>query len=150
MSSYISFYLKVEDKYCTLGFYSRNCSEYRFFKDFVPYEKVGPLTLEKLADVKEDVEFSIENKRKSIIRYSNDIELIKTFNNPVEDKMKLIENHLSTIEEIKEDLEADVSCLAFIHFLTNILTDIDYDVYAKSHGIKADNYLWAGIEVSIK
>lgn len=150
MSSYINFYLKVEDKYCPLGSYSRNCSEYQFFKNFIPYEELAPLTLEKLADVKEDVEFSIGNKKKAIIRYSNDIELIKTFNNPVEDKMELIENHLSTIEEIKEDLEADVSCLAFIHFLTNILTDIGYDAYAKSHDIKADNYLWAGIDVGIK
>ena len=150
MSSYISFYLKVEDKYCPLGSYSRNCSEYRFFKDFVPYEKVGPLTLEKLADVKEDVEFSIGNKKATIVRYSNNIELIKTFSNSAEDKLQLIERNLDIVEEFKEGLEEDNKCLTFINFLIDMLTDISYDEYAKNHGIKADNYLWAGIEVSIK
>ena len=150
MSSYISFYLKVEDKYCPLGFYSKSCSEYRFFKDFVPYEKVAPLTLEKLASVKEDVEFSISNKKEAIIRHSNNVELIKTFNNSAEDKLKLIEHNLEVIEEFKEGLEEDNECLTFINFLINILTDVSYDAYANNHGIKADNYLWAGIEVGVK
>jgi len=150
MSSYISFYLKVEDKYCPLGSYSRNCSEYRFFKDFVPYEKLGPLTLDNLSTIKEDVDFSIKNKEEAIKNYSNNIELIKTFNNSAEDKLQLIGQNLEVVEEFKEGLEEDNKCLTFISFLMNILIDANYDTYAKDHGIKADNYLWAGIEVSVK
>lgn len=154
MSSYISFYLKVEDKYCSLGSYSRNCSEYQFFKDFVPYEKLGSLTLDHLTTIKEDVNFAIKNKETAIKNYSNNIELIKTFNNSAEEKMQLIGHNLEVIEEFKEDLEEDNKCLSFINFLMNILMNIlidaNYDTYAKDHGIKTDNYLWAGIEVNIK
>lgn len=146
MSSYINFYLKVEDKYCPLGTYSRNCPEYRFFKDIVPFEKIAPITIKKLQAVIEDIEFAINNEMKSIGRYSLNIKDIKTFNNSINEKMELIEDYRNTINELKEDLEANKKCLNFVNWLIEILTDVEYDPYANKHNITQDNYLWVGIE----
>lgn len=148
MSSYINFYLKVEDKYCPLGSYSRNCPEYQFLKDLVPYEKLAPLTIEKLNSAIEDIKFAIENERKGINNYLQNIEDIKTFNNSINEKMELIANYRDTLDELKEDLKANKNCLAFVYWLVGILTDIKYDPYADKHGIVPDNYLWAGVEAS--
>lgn len=146
MSSYINFYLKVEDKYCPLGSYSRNCSEYRFFKNIVPFEKIAPITIKNLKTVIEDIEFAISNEMKSIGRYSLNIKDIKTFNNSINEKMELIEDYRNTINELKEDLEANKKCLNFVNWLIEILTDVEYSPYADKHGITQDNYLWVGIE----
>ncbi len=148
MSSYINFYLKVEDKYCPLGTYSRNCPEYQFFKNIVPFEKIAPINVEKLEAVKEDIEFAINNEMKSIGNYSLNIKDIKTFNNSINEKMELIEDYRDTINELKEDLEANKNCLNFVNWLIEILTDIKYNSYANKHGITQDNYLWVGIEAS--
>lgn len=148
MSSYINFYLKVEDKYCPIGTYSRNCSEYQFFKNFVPYEKIAPITIKELKDVIEDIKFAINNEMKSIGRYSLNVKDIKAFNNPINEKMELIEDYRNTINELKEDLEANKKCLNFVNWLIEILTDIEYDPYANKHNITQDNYLWVGIEAS--
>ena len=150
MSSYINFYLKVEDKYCPIGIYSRNCPEYRFFKDIVPFEKIAPISVKKLRAVKEDIEFAINNEMKSIGRYSLNIKDIKTFNNPISEKMELIEDYRDTINELKEDLEANKNCLNFVNWLIEILADIKYSYYANKHNIIQDNYLWAGIEANPK
>lgn len=146
MSSYINFYLKVEDKYCPLGSYLRNCSEYRFFKNIVPFGKIAPITIKNLKTVIEDIEFAISNEMKSIGRYSLNIKDIKTFNNSINEKMELIEDYRNTINELKEDLEANKKCLNFVNWLIEILTDVEYDPYADKHGITQDNYLWVGIE----
>ncbi len=150
MSSYINFYLKVEDKYCPLGTYSRNCPEYRFFKDIVPFEKIAPIGVKKLQAVIEDVEFAINNEMKSIGRYSLNIKDIKTFNNPLSEKIELIENYRDSINELKEDLEANKRCLNFVNWLIEILADVEYSPYANKHGITQDNYLWIGIEAEPK
>lgn len=146
MSSYINFYLKVEDKYCPIGTYSRSCPEYHFFKNFVPYEEIAPITIKKLQAIIEDIEFTINNEMKSIGRYSLNIKYIKTFNNSISEKMELIEDYRDTINELKEDLEANKNCLNFVNWLIEILTDVEYNSYAEKHGITQDNYLWIGIE----
>lgn len=148
MSSYINFYLKVEDKYCPIGAYSRNCPEYLFFKNIIPYGKIAPITIQELKDVIEDIKFAINNGIESIKRYSLNIEDIKTFNNSINEKMELIENYRDTINELKEDLEVNKNCLNFVNWLIEILTDIEYDFYANKHNITQDNYLWIGIEAS--
>ena len=80
MSSYINFYLKVEDKYCPLGIYSRNCPEYQFFKDIVPFEKIAPITIKKLQAVIEDIEFAINNEFcQAILDYREVAQLISTY-----------------------------------------------------------------------
>lgn len=150
MSSYINFYLRVEDKYCPIGIYSRNCPEYRFFKDIVPFEKITPISVKKLQAVIEDIEFAINNEMKSIGRYSLNIRDIKTFNNSLSEKMELIEDYRNTINELKEDLEAKKNCLNFVNWLIEILTDIKYSPYANKHSITQDNYLWVGIEAEPK
>lgn len=146
MSSYINFYLKVEDKYCPLGSYSRNCPEYRFFKNIVPFEKIASVTIKNLKTVIEDIEFAISNEMKSIGRYSLDIKDIKTFNNSINEKIELIEDYRNTINELKEDLEANKKCLNFVNWLIEILIDVEYSPYADKHSITQDNYLWVGIE----
>lgn len=146
MSSYINFYLKVEDKYCPLGTYSRNCPEYQFFKNIVPFEKIVPINVKNLEVVKEDIKFAINNEMKSIGNYSLNIKDIKTFNNSISEKMELIEDYRDTINELKEDLEANKNCLNFVNWLVEILIDVEYNPYANKHGITQDNYLWIGIE----
>lgn len=150
MSSYINFYLKVEDKYCPIGTYSRNCPEYHFFRDIVPFGKIAPITIKKLEAVIEDIEFAINNEKKSIEKYSLNIKDIKTFNNSISEKMELIEDYRDTINELEEDLEANKNCLNFVNWLIEILTDIKYSYYASNHDITQDNYLWIGIEASPK
>ena len=146
MSSYINFYLKVEDKYCPLWNYSRNSSEYYFFKSAVPYGEIKPITLESLKGIKEDINFAIKNVEEHIENNYIKIDMIKTFNNSVEDKINQINDYLEFIEEEKETLKDYTDCINFVYRLIDMLDSIEYDPYAEKHGITKDNYLWVGIE----
>lgn len=149
MSSYINFYLRVEDKYCPLWDYSRNSSEYYFFKNSVPYGEIKPITLESLKGIREDIDFAIKNVEEHIADNYVKIDVIKTFNNSVEDKIEQINSYLEFIEEEKETLKDYTDCINFVYRLIDMLSSVEYIPYAKKHSITKDNYLWIGIDTGL-
>lgn len=157
MSSYINFYLKVDktsrridntqtssDMFVPIGDFSRSNYLYQTFNSDVPYEKICPISKRTLESSIKDIYCSIDKSKEQIKKLQAKIDKIPTYNNPILDKEKLIEEYQSQIEEIKEDIEDELFAVGIINSYICMIEAIEYDNILK---IDKDKYIYAGIEV---
>ena len=137
MSQYIQFFIsKDKQNFLPIVSYSKNTQTYKYFQDYVPYEKVKAISRDILEDVRNRICIDNDNLRDYISDLEAQKKYIATFNNSVEDKreaaFEIDEEILDTKDEEKE-LEV-ANC--FIGFLFNILEEVEDE----------NNYLYVGIE----
>ena len=147
MSSYINFFIRIDDKFLHLSDFSRSSEIYQRLYNNVPYEKLRALTYNELDSIEDAI---IEDKRKYadlISEYKKEIELIATFNNSAEEKLEAI----NSTESMMKDIEESISELNFAQGWFNSLCSIidsarDYTDEDNNLLVDADKYIYAGVE----
>ena len=147
MSSYINFFIRIDDKFLPLSDFSRSSEIYQRLYNNVPYEKLRALTYNELDSIEDDI---IEDKRKYtdlISEYKKEIELIATFNNSAEEKLEAINSTESMIKDIEESISELNYAQGWFNSLCRIIDSAsDYTDENYNHLIDADKYIYAGVE----
>lgn len=147
MSSYINFFIRIDDKFLHLSDFSRSSEIYQRLYNNVPYEKLRALTYNELDSIEDAI---IEDKRKYadlISEYKKEIELIATFNNSAEEKLEAIDSTAAMIKDIEESISELNFAQGWFNSLCRILDSArDYTDEDNNLLVDADKYIYAGVE----
>lgn len=146
MSSYVNFYLRINDNFAPIGNYSRSSVMYEVMRDVVPYDKIVALRSNQITEI-------IHNLEKKMAKLKKDKEndqatcdkIMRIANNTIEEK-------LSAIAEIESNLDEMDSYIDEVNFTINtlqvFLNMIDDFRYRDDCGFDNDyfHYIYAGIE----
>ena len=141
MSSYIHFFVRKNDVFAPIATYGRSSKIYYAFDQLAPYGKIRALTASNLRVVDSEYLDRAEYFENQIREVRDRIQLIASFNNDLEDKLRAIEGEESFIAEIKADAEETAAAHMFIGFLRDIIAEVEYD-----SKYDPDNYLYVGID----
>lgn len=143
MSQYINFYLRVNDKFISLGSFSRNNIVYTVLSDRVPYEKITAINEDILDAGMVDLDREKEINNKYLKKNAEMMAAVANFNNSVTEKMEGIENLNREKAELEMENRQIDRAIAYLDFLKDIIEDYRYDCkYGKEVGI------YAGIEAT--
>lgn len=144
MSMYVNFYLKSRDgKFNPIGSFSRNSEIYQTFYRGLPYEKVKPITENRLSEAVGELESRIIAANKQIDDYWQVInEQIPKWNNPVSEKIESITNYREAIRDKEQEIDEYRFAIGYFNSLKAIIDDVGYN-----DGYSKDKYIYAGVEV---
>ena len=144
MSAYIQFFIKGKDQYYPIGTYCRSSAIYEGFDEYVPYENICAITVEKLAEIRENVNTSIDRWNRFISEEEHKLEMVSKTNNSIEEKMEAYESIMASIGEMRELIDG----LNFVkHYIIMLNDMIDEVKYGDIDWTTPDTYIYAGIEV---
>ena len=148
MSSYINFFVKRKNIYVPIGSFCRSSVIYREFDG--EYEKIKPLTSEKLTSIYMELKEEKMKVLKDFEDYKREFEeyvaFIQKMNNTLNEKLDAIAEKESFLKEYKREIDEMVDDIeiatSFCYFLSNILDEaLSYD------DIDEDFYIFYGVEV---
>ena len=149
MSQYIHFFVRSTDRLLPIRTASRSSSIYQFFCEFAPYEKVRALSIQELQNIREEINIQIDEWTRRIEERTN-LQLIASFNDSVEDKIKALEFARGSIRENEEFVNEMKEALAFTYFLMNMYNEADDTKYEdETARLDPTKYLYFGIECGI-
>lgn len=146
MSSYVNFYLRVNDKFAPIGSWSRSSAMYRTWQGSMPYEKIRPITDEKLKYIINDFKDQISSLERHKADYEADISLIMNANNtPLEEKIDGVAAIREEISEINDEIEDFQYCISTMEVFCDMIEDYRYADDPKFDN-DYNNYIYGGIE----
>ena len=145
MSSYVNFYLRVNDSFAPIGSYSRSNEMYQVVSRGVPYEKIVALKSRDITNFIKQLENSVEDVKKYYEKSKSRIPLIMNAENTS------LDEKLATVAEIEQGFDAADEYISEITFAADtlrvFLNMIDDFKYSNSDFKNdADHYIYAGIE----
>ena len=150
MSMYMNFFLRGKDRFYPITTYSRSAMVYsvfsRTFGSGRLWEKVAPITEDKLNLMLREISDDIRKNQDVIKSYEKYIDIIKTMSNSAEEKMELINNCLGMIEEYEEEIRDLRYTRTFITFLNDMIDEVRWS--DEEDGFNPDEYIYVGIEIS--
>ena len=105
MSAYIDFYVKRNNVYVPIGDFSRSNPIYQVMSDFIGWEKIVHFDEKLYNDVISRFNDKIANYKEMKADYENKINLIKTMEAPLNEKMEFIHDYQESIHEIDDEIE---------------------------------------------
>ena len=142
MSQYAEFFIrKGENDYTFLNSFSRNSDVYQALNEggFLKWEKIVYLNYRDFCHLAEIMQGKIEIMDDEIKKMREQIDLITKMNNDISDKLKGIDEHMATIEDMEEDKKS-------YQFAKNFF-DIFGNMAEKFHYIKNNQEIYVGLEV---
>ena len=88
MSSYVNFYLRINDLFVPIGSYSRSSEMYQTMYHYCPYGKIKALTKENLYEVINDLETRAQRIKDFRAADEKRCDMIMQANNALEEKME--------------------------------------------------------------
>ena len=148
MSQYINGYLRVsDDKFIPLFSYSRSSDFYQVAQYYAPYEKIRAISWDDLQEIHEKLEESYKNYEDLIKRYQDEIDFILKMNNDAEDKIELINDHLNSIDNIKEEMKNIPYWMGRVNMLEDIIEENRKSEYSENPISRdEDDIIYFGIE----
>ena len=146
MSSYVNFYLRVNDKFAPIGSYSRSTEMYKAVSSQLPYEKIRALTAGDLMLYIRDLENAADNVKIVCERDRSHISLIMNAENTS------LDEKLDTVDDIEENCRECEDYISELMFAADTLrvfyNMIDEFKYYNESGFTndAEHYIYAGIE----
>lgn len=147
MSAYICFFLRgKDDHFYPLGSYSRSTAIYEMFDEagYSNWESIRAITFKDIEAVRKENLDNIDGWKKLIKEIEDEIELIKSIEAPLDEKIDVIDRRLAELNGFKDKIDELEEVSSFCDFLETILEDIKYGDYGS---IDVDNYIYAGIEI---
>lgn len=145
MSQYIDFYIKPKSNkagdWVPLGDFSRSSNEYGYGEHYCQYETGCALTTEKINYIISDINDAIENLNEHIKRQKEQVHILATFNNSIEDKMEALEEQSAYISESEEELVSLQKAKEWYNFLQIVIDSNKYE-----DGIDEEDLIYFGIE----
>ena len=153
MSQYTNFFIKTnEDKFYPIGTFSRNTAEAQAINDFLPYENVRPLTKSICNEAINWLEQQIKNAEEYKKSIKDKIEWLKTAEGSLEERMDMVHELSDNLIEAGEDIPAQEKAIGYFESLKKMIReaedDENYSDERIGFKIKADSYVYAGIEIS--
>ena len=155
MSSYLNFYLRVNDNFIPVGSYSRSNEIYQEFRDIAPFEKIRAITEVDLDTGIFDLTNKINKSKARVESCKEDIENILRANNTMEDKIGFINDTKEMIEEYKEIIAECEHWVAILDHFKDMIDEyryaIDYPYEDEDNGVNKftndyNHYLYMGVE----
>ena len=141
MSAYKYFFIKSNtNEFIPIGEFSRNTEVYRYC--CAPYEKIKPLTIDNLNQIICNIERRIECVKRGIQADKNKQALVVKMNNSVSEKMEMLHEIDSSIDENINHLEELKLAINYFTFLINIVDCIKFD-----DNYDINNYIYVGEEI---
>lgn len=147
MSTYLNFYLRVNNNFIPLGDYSRSCSVmYNVVNNDVPYEKIRAITSEDLKGYINKLTEAAGRIQKMKESDEKRIELImNAANTPLEEKMEYVNEIQSNFMEMDELIKEYSFAADTLRVFLNMI-----DMFRYKDELYFDNdynhYIYAGIE----
>jgi len=140
MSCFIDFFVRKGDEFAPIGTYGRSTKVYEAFEALAPWEKIAPVTTERLKSALQRLGTG-DYIRNEIDKANERIDRIGKFSNSVEEKICAIHDELKLIDELREELLETERAIAFCNFLRDIISEAEY-----SHKLDMNQYVYVGIE----
>ena len=143
MSQYLNFYIKVpnEETYLPIGSFSRSNAVYRYGNKFAPYEAGTPITYDTPAQIREDIDYSIDEYKKDLeVLLGQHADIIK-MNNSVEEKQEALHDIYCSQNEIKHEIEDLEYAKRYYSFIADIINSVEFD-----EKYDFNNYVYFGVE----
>ena len=143
MSSYVNFYLRINDLFVPVGSYSRSSEMYQIMYHYCPYGKIKALTQENIYEVINDLESKVQKIKDSRAVGEKRCEMIMQANNTLEEKIKAISDIMSIFNEMDIDIEELSFSTDTLRVFSNMIEEFSYD---NKFSNDYNHYLYAGIE----
>ena len=123
MSQYIHFFVRSTDRLLPICTSSHSSIISRFYVNYAPYEKVRALSIYELQSIRDEISSQIDEWEHRVEEDRDNLNLIASFNNSVEDKLEAIKSARDIIREHKEFIEDMKFALDFTYFLINMYNE---------------------------
>lgn len=141
MSACKYFFIKSNtNEFLPIGEFNRGTEVYHYC--CAPYEKIKPLTNDSLNKIVCDIESGIEFVKRGIQADKNKQALVVKMNNSVSEKMEMLHEIDSSIDENINHLEELKLAINYFTFLINIVDCIKFD-----DNYDINNYIYVGEEI---
>ena len=147
MSSYVNFYLRVNDSFAPIGSWSRSSELYRAMEDYCPYEKLCAFDSATLMDVIHNLEDKIDRMKEMRKFDENRCQMIMQANNSIDEKLEAIYNIESNFEEIDSSIEETAFAADTLRVFYNMIEDFRFSDDGKFSN-DYNHYVYAGIEAN--
>lgn len=144
MSAYVDFFVRHNDDFIPISDFSRNSKIYEIMSGFAPWEKIRPLTAERLTLFVNEAQHGIEQARNGIAKEKEQIQLVSQFNNSAEEKIEYIQDCRESIEEYEYLVQEYEYAKYFFLFLEEM---IDAVRWKDDCAVDVEKYIYVGIEI---
>lgn len=146
MSSYVNFYLRINNNFAPIGSWSRSSQLYQHIHYNIPYEKIKPLTIEELEKIIYELDKDKQKFEKMKIEDEYRINrIMNAENTPLKDKLNAVADIESCFEDIDNTIKEYEYAIIALRIFGEMIDDFHY-----SSEITFDNdynhYIYAGIE----
>ena len=145
MSSYVNFYLRVNENFAPIGSFSRNNEVYQYIYISVPYGKIRPITHHDFSEFIKNINQDIGKYEKYKLDQQEEIRRAMSLTDrPIDEIMEYVHKVEFTIqEEDKIISELKYAQDVFIVY-QNMIDDARYsDLHFDND---CDHYIYAGVE----
>lgn len=143
MSSYVNFYLRINDLFVPIGSYSRSSEMYQIMDHYCPYGKIKPLTKDSLYKIINDLEDRKQKIKDFRIANEKRCDMIMQANNTIEEKMEAISSIMSGFNDMDTDIEELSFSADTLRVFSNMIEEFSYN---NKFSNDCNHYLYAGIE----
>ena len=151
MSTYIHFFMKIKDNFIPITSYTSSSNYYEFFNKYAPYEKIKNITEKDIEDIRLEVTKAIADIEHDILVTQHEINDIRLSHNSMKEKLEVITEFYSKIEEFKDEIKSLEEIQSFTHFLGDLISEA-YDLSRYGNNSLFENnfnyneYIYVGIE----
>ena len=122
MSSYVNFYLRMNETFIPITDYSRNSTIYQFVAHGAPYGKIKPVTLDMIEDYISNAVDRINEIEESINKEKSTISIIMDAKgNSLEEKVDYLEEINNLIEDYEHEKEYVRKAICFFGVLEDMI-----------------------------
>lgn len=128
MSQYTTFFLKGDDKFYSLGDWSRNSCVAQIANPHLPnrYDVAKRCPQILLAEMEHEAGEKAREHREKIKEYQKKIDMVSKFENSAQEKLNIIEEY----EDIIADLDEEQACYDHASCYFGFLVELENQVYA--------------------
>ena len=137
MSAYIQFFIRSNDNFIPIGYYSRNNTIYEYFQSYAPWDAITVIGRDLLIDISQTIAKDRNLLNKNIDDAKKEKQLIASFNNSVEDKLIAIAEYNQMIAAYEQELKELTFADCFVCVLDDILSN------------NGNDCIYIGIEVGL-
>ena len=146
MSSYVNFYLRVNDSFAPIGSYSRSSEMYQVMNYYCPYGKIWAFTPGKLLDIIKEFTNKANRMKEERKEDEKRCEMIMQANNPLNEKMEAVYEIESNFEEMDLSIQELEFAADTLRVFYNMIDDFRYCGSSGTFSNDYNHYIYAGVE----
>ena len=145
MSTHVNFFIHRGNDFIPIGGdYSRNSIIYELVSSYAGYEKIKPLTVESIQDLRARARNRKEEARKTIDHVKERIKNMRNLAETWDEALEYLEDYETAILEYEEEIKEARYVQHFFSFLEDIIDTVRYDSKSKYN---YNEYIYVGIEI---